>query len=151
MIQVTGTDGDAAYAYRPWTHAVMKQSLHPLPPITVAGEAFSNALKVYCDQFAPTWMELNKLLAIHLSPADRYHISTQLQGEGQLRRPGGMNLPENAQDMILFTAFEVRLKEAFSKRVNTQGSCCKQDQTESVADFYVRMLKVNTVVLNDPG
>lgn len=46
--------------------------------------------------------------------------------------------------MILFTALEAQLKEAFPKRVNMQAiTSCKQDQTESVADFYVRMLKVH--------
>lgn len=83
--------------------------------INVRGETLSNALKVYCEQFALPWIELNKLVTIHLCPAD------QLQGEGHLRRPGSINRPENAQDKIMFTALEPRLKEAFPKTVNMQA------------------------------
>lgn len=88
-------------------------------------------LQAYCDQFAPTWTELNRLLVMNLGPADHYRLSTHLEGEGHLRRPGCTNLPENAQYTTLFTALEAPWKKLLPKR----STSCKQSKNKSVAEF----------------
>ena len=144
MVEVAGHDGPTM-VFRPWTVSDVREASSHLPDVTTSGEAFAEALIVFCREFRPTLTELRRLLGTKMKATDFAKISNILVGDDIRCAHIEYGHADNAQYARKVTDIATVIKTAFPTRLNMSAiAACKQRPDEGTDDYLHRLTEVFT-------
>ncbi|XP_060904791.1 uncharacterized protein LOC132982359 [Labrus mixtus] len=136
-------NGTPVLIYRP-ADDEMKTVAKDWPPMEKGGEELAKSLLLFCKTWRPTAAELRKLLLVHMGPQHYAKIQATVETDGFEALAAKLVPWTEAGDWeIWVTAICSKLRESFAVKVDYgRLRDCKQQDHESVSDYFHRLLDV---------
>lgn len=142
MVQVMGAEERVCHVFRPWTEEDVRQNMAHLPNVEASGKKLAEAVESFCEEFAPTFPELKRLLTQKMGSVNYVKVKDRLGGDYRMVKPGWSE-PENDVYRMAGGRLADGIRERFPRKCDAaQVSACTQEEGEKVETYLNRLTNV---------